>query len=241
MSRAHLGLAEALEPGARLDPEPVYQHYRAAGDHERARTYAVQAARRAANVLAFEHAAGLFRYALGAGETKDAARLRVELADALANAGHGRDAAEHYLDAAPPGGPEAIELRRRAADQLLLAGRTYEGVATARAVLARVKEPWPETAAGAIATVVVSRGRLILRGLSFDPRAEKDVPAEALARLDACWTIARGLAMFDPLRAAAFQSRGLMLALEAGEPYRVARALAMAANFAVTENPITKH
>ena len=42
-----------------------------------------------------------------------------------------------------------------------------------------------------------------------------------------CWSAATGLALVDPLRGANFQTRHLLLALQAGEPYRVARALAL--------------
>jgi hypothetical protein len=43
--------------------------------------------------------------------------------------------------------------------------------------------------------------------------------------------------MFDPLRAVVFQTRGLLLALGAGEPARASRALSLAASFLVTEGP----
>ena len=38
-----------------------------------------------------------------------------------------------------------------------------------------------------------------------------------------------GLALVDSIRAADFNTRHLLLALEAGEPYRIARALALEA------------
>jgi tetratricopeptide (TPR) repeat protein len=53
------------------------------------------------------------------------------------------------------------------------------------------------------------------------------VPAEALVRVDTCWSVATGLAIVDYIRAAEFQARHLLLALDTGEPYRVVRALAM--------------
>ena len=45
-------------------------------------------------------------------------------------------------------------------------------------------------------------------------------------RLDTCYAVAAGLGSVDLIRGADFQSRHLLLALRAGEPYRVARALA---------------
>jgi hypothetical protein len=48
-------------------------------------------------------------------------------------------------------------------------------------------------------------------------------------RIDTCWAVAAGLGAVDLIRGADFQSRHLLLALRAGEPYRVARAMAFEA------------
>jgi hypothetical protein len=50
-----------------------------------------------------------------------------------------------------------------------------------------------------------------------------------LARIDLCWTVVAGLSAVDPIMGAGFQTRGLLLALQAGEPYRIVRAIAMEA------------
>ena len=55
------------------------------------------------------------------------------------------------------------------------------------------------------------------------------IPADSLLRIDTCWSVATGLALVDNIRAADFNTRHLLLALEAGEPYRMARALALEA------------
>src|SRR5262249_57054685 len=67
---------------------------------------------------------------------------------------------------------------------------------------------------------------LRLRGLRFRERDAGQVSAEQLTRVDICWSAAVGLSIVDTVRAADFQTRNLLLALRAGEPYRVARALA---------------
>src|SRR5439155_14928156 len=68
---------------------------------------------------------------------------------------------------------------------------------------------------------------LRLRGLRYTLRPAEQVPADLLARLDVCDTAAVGLTMVDTIQGAYFQSRSLRLALEAGEPRRLARALAL--------------
>ena len=55
------------------------------------------------------------------------------------------------------------------------------------------------------------------------------IPEFDLVRLDTCFAVAAGLGAVDLIRGADFQSRHLLLALRAGEPYRVARAMAFEA------------
>src|SRR5262249_49876590 len=50
---------------------------------------------------------------------------------------------------------------------------------------------------------------------------------EDLAAVDACLTAAAGLSMVDAIQGAYFQSRGLLLALRAGEPRRLVLTLAL--------------
>ena len=234
----HHRIALLLENGSRVDPEALYTHFRAAGELENAAVYAARAARRATGALAFDHAATLYRFALDHGEASEAKSLRVELADALANAGRGGEAGAAYLLAAGHAtGTEAIELRRRGADSQLISGRIDEGVETVKTVLASVGLGWPRSMLGVAGSLLLHRVLLKLRGIRFQARATSEIAPLELLQLDACFTVARGLAMFDPLRAVLFQSRGLWLALRAGEPTRASRALSLAASFLVTEGP----
>jgi eukaryotic-like serine/threonine-protein kinase len=50
-------------------------------------------------------------------------------------------------------------------------------------------------------------------------------------RIDTCWAVAQGLGMVDTIHAADFQARHLLMALRAGEKYRIARALSMEAGY----------
>ena len=52
------------------------------------------------------------------------------------------------------------------------------------------------------------------------------MPPGDLLRIDTCGSVATGLALVDRVQSAYFHTRHLLLALDAGEPYRIARALA---------------
>ena len=71
------------------------------------------------------------------------------------------------------------------------------------------------------------RAKLAVRGTRFRPRPAREIAPSVLERIDACSSLARGLALHDVLRAQVFQSRGTLLALQAGDPSRCARALAL--------------
>jgi len=236
----HGRLAEALEAAGAADREALAVHCQGAGDRAKAARYAVLAADDAAFALAFDHAASLYRLALSlgaaAGDGAAASGLGRKLGDALANAGRGAEAAAAYLDAAasagasaaPAAGPAAaLELRRLAAEQLLRSGHMDEGLAHTDAVLGAVGMRLARTPFRALASLLLGRLRLFLRGLGFVERDAARVPAEDLARVDICWSVAGGLALVDSIRSADFQTRHLLLALRAGEPFRIARGLAL--------------
>jgi hypothetical protein len=67
---------------------------------------------------------------------------------------------------------------------------------------------------------------LRLRGLEFAEREAETIAESDLQRIDVCWSVAAGLGIVDLIRGAEFQSRHMLLALRAGEVYRVARAMA---------------
>ena len=57
--------------------------------------------------------------------------------------------------------------------------------------------------------------------------AVQDIDSDALLRVDTCWSAVTGLALVDVIGASEFSARHLHLALDVGEPYRIARALAI--------------
>ena len=229
----HQRLAGAFEWQERGDPETVGLHLREAGERARAIRYFGLAAERAQEALAFERAARLYRecLALSRAATPEAHALQIKLGDALSNAGRGEAAARAYQAAAehersPVG---AIELRRRAAEQLLRVGRLDEAAALLRSVLDAIGMRMPSTPAGALLELAARMVQLRLRGFGYAERAADQLSLLERARIDTCWSIGCGLTIIDHIRGAVFQERHLLLALRAGEPYRLARALVVEA------------
>jgi len=236
----HLRIALALQGSRYADPEALAEHYAGAGHLEKAGEYALLAVDQASEALAFDRAAMLLRFAMRTLDRDEVARrgLEVKLADALAHAGRAKEAAELYLGCvAQAHGFEATTLQARAAEQFLRNGQLQEGQQALRGVLAAVKMRMPESAGAALRSLVTRRARLRLRGLGWRERSAEDITSAQRTRVDICWAVATGLGMIDPIRGADFQTRGLLLALQTGEPSRVARSLAMESVYAATAGP----
>ena len=233
----HRRLVQTLHSNGLDDPETLFEHYLGAGETEQASRYAASAAQKAAEALAFERAALFYRRALELAPAVGANRteLRVELAHALANAGSPAEAAEHYLEAARSlDENRALDLQRRAAEQLLTGGHIEEGLAVIQNVLNAVGFKLADGPKRALISLLTRRLHLRFRGINFVRRAISQIPKEDILRIDICWAVATGLGNVDTIRAADFQTRHLLLALRAGELYRVARALSLEAGFTAT-------
>ncbi len=226
----HGALARVLEASGTADPEALVEHYLGAGDTEHARLHVIEAALAAESGLAFLRASRLYRMALEIGVERPRHELLTRVGDALVNAGHSSEAADAYNEAAGAA-PEAgaVELRRRAAEHYLKSGRDTDGLAVLRTVLGSVGLNYPQTSAAAMTSLLYHRARLRLRGLSFNPTPAERCPPEALTRVDVAFSATAGLAMVDVLRGADFGAQQLQLALDAGEPIRICRALAFEA------------
>lgn len=226
----HRRIAVALESLGHGDAEMLANHWLGAGRPDLAGRHAEAAAVQASSALAFDRAARLYRLAL-ARDGLDAAvvhALEVRLADALANAGRGPEAAEVYLKTvAGAGSVEAIELRRRACEQLLRSGHLEEGVQVMEAMLASAGIYSARTPVTALLSAGARRARLRLRGLGFGERSAAEVPPERLQRLDILWSLASIYGLIDNVRGNDFQARHLHLALNTGEPRRIALGLAV--------------
>ncbi len=239
----HRALAEAFEAADGADPERLVTHWEGAGDVEKAVHYSIRAAKLAEDALAFDHAAGLYQRALylhvGAGRQRH--DLMVKLADALARARRGREAADAYVLASSEafGGP-SIELERKAAEQYLCSGHVEQGLDVVQRVFRAVGLSYPKTAFQALVSVLLRRLLIRVRGLWFKERDPRGISPALLTRIDLCWAMAITLGQIDNIRGADFNGRTLLMALRAGDSFRLVRALAVEAVYSGTKGSPTR-
>ncbi|HEY0483502.1 MAG TPA: AAA family ATPase [Kofleriaceae bacterium] len=241
----HTRLATALENrGFGVDrPDLLAYHLEGAERPVDAARWAERAGDLAARALAFDRAAELYERVLALTGHAPAAEvsLRTRLGDALANAGRGSPAALAYLaGAALVASDEALELRRRAAEQLLRSGHIDEGLGLIDAVLGEVGLPAMSRRRWPVAALVIQRALLRVRrwrGPARRPGSDED-----RRRLACCWSVAIGIAMWaSPVRAAEYYTRHLRLALAAGEPRHIAFGMTLdAVHHALAGPPATR-
>lgn len=225
----HRRLAQAIEMRGIDDPESLFEHYLGAGERVRAASHAAVAARKAAGALAFDRAVAFYRRALELAPARGAESVEMKrsLAEALENAGRPAEAAQAYLEVAErTSASRSLDFKRRAAEQLLKGGHIEEGLELIRTVLAAVGFTLPAGPKRALLSLLLKRLQIRLRGLNFIEQESSKVPEAVLFRIDICWAVAAGLGAVDLIRGADFHSRHLLLALRAGEPYRIARGMA---------------
>ncbi len=226
--RHHLGLATALLDAGQGDEETLAIHLEGAGEPAKAAEHALRAADQAMEALGADRAARLYRQAIASMTPGDPRwrELHEKLGAALGNGGRGPEAAAAYLAAAAGAAPaEALELQRRAAEHYLNSGHIEKGLEVLRTVLPATGLSMPRTRIGVLIQLLLLVVLLWLRGLRFRERPEHEIPAEVLLRIDVCATVSFGLMSVDMLRSMCFHKRLLWLALRAGDPYRVLRAL----------------
>jgi tetratricopeptide (TPR) repeat protein len=233
----HRRLAMALETGGSGDAQALAAHWYGARDKAQAARYAKMAADHATHALAFDRAATLYDWALrlDAGSEEERVELYERLGNALASAGRGARAAQAFRRAARrANAARALDLQRRAADQLLRSGHIDEGLEAMRGVLRAIGMRLPQTRIATLMTFFFWMIVVRLRGLRFRRRDTSEIAAHELTRVDTCWSVAFGLSITDTVRGAVFHNRALVLSLRAGETYRVARAVALHAGFIAT-------
>jgi len=228
----HRALATAL--AGQGTAEQLARHWHGASEIDRAAPAARRAGDEARAKLDFDRAARCYEMALeGHSWTEEDRRaMRTQLADALADAGRPREASDQFLAAAEGSdAATALELRRRAAGQLLQSGYVAEGLELTRIVLRGVGLKLPRTPLRALMSMLARRAWLRIRGLGFRPRALPEISQAELTRVDVCEGVSFGLALVDTFRSMDFGARFLQAALRCGDPWRVSRAIALEADF----------
>lgn len=232
----HRQIADAFARLSEPDPQELFTHYLGAGLDEIAGQYAEQAGDLAARALAFERAAELYRQAFQL-QRGDRAHWSLSLrrAEALANAGRGREAGECFETAAAalaqqsPRHDDVVSLRRRAAEQYLRSGHIDRGTALMGAVLSGLGVRLPATSGRAMLSSIFHRGRFLLRGTRFEPVSTASVAPRARLRLEALWAGSTGLLVSNPILSDGLGVRCLVEALKTGERAHTIRTLGLEA------------
>lgn len=235
----HRRIAAVLRKTKNFDPEDLSIHLFAAGEPIEGSHFAEQAAINAEQALAFGRAAELYERALSPYEEPTepadvarAHRLRIALAQAMVNDGRSYDAATLYAAiAADASGDARSDLQRLSSLYYITSGRIDEGLSVMREVMRAVGIRIPQTPTRALVRLAFTRAVLALRGLRFRSRKNAPPDARTLLRVDAYHTGASCLGCVDNIRGADFMAKGLLAALRAGDPLRVARSLILESFF----------
>jgi hypothetical protein len=223
----HERLARALDQAPERDVERLALHWEGAGDAPRAAELFQEAADRASQAFAFDHAVDLYRHSMTLDPGRDRPGLRHALADALFNAGRGAEAGEAFLALARAESDtrRAIELHIRAARSFLGAGHVTEGFDALQTILDAAHIRLPEGRFAIVFRILWHRWLLKLRGFALRQREPATVTDQERLRFDCCSAAAFGIGMADTIRGAVFQHYAARLALELGDPLRAARGL----------------
>jgi eukaryotic-like serine/threonine-protein kinase len=239
----HRGLAAALEEAGSADPEVLAGHHEAGENPEQALRFTVEAADQATKALAFERAARLLQRAVDfvEGDRQQRVELLCKLGEALGNDGRCVQSAKVYLDASKLADfEERIPLRRRAANQLLFAGKIDDGRELIRDDLRAQKVPVPKTAGRTLVSVLLLRARIRIFGLGFEPRESADIPAEARTFLDHLRTVAVVMSFVDVGLGAEIGARFLLRAQKVGDRHFFVLGLALLAGHSGVEAPFSR-
>ncbi|MCO6454258.1 MAG: protein kinase [Pirellulaceae bacterium] len=229
LSRRAAQLVEVAEAAREpFEPEFMARLLEFAGRHADAGRYYWQAADRAREQLAFGQAVALYQNAelMLRPEGDEQLELRMRLAEALALAGRGKDAADQYLAASESSqGKQRLDLLCHAARRYLTSGHVEQGLSALDQVLFAVGMPRPRFPLMAYAKSYGWRTRFWWNGLRFRTGSVASLPERQRRMLEYSWAAAAGLSVVDPIRAGAYVSRNVALSLRAGDLACLTRSL----------------
>ncbi|MBI4750745.1 MAG: protein kinase [Acidobacteria bacterium] len=235
LKKYHSTLGQALEGITEIDFERLAKHFRLAEVEDKAFDYTIRAARQAEKSFAFERAADLYRQLFAfkrASDPEQIGEIQIEMANALANAGQGAEAAKAYFAAANHCNEgNQLNLQHKAAEQFLNAGQIEQGVRILNQVLEKVGEPLSHSNLKTLFSIGIGRTKLWLSGINHREKNESEIPNHELVRINALFTAVDSLFIVNILQAYDLQTKHFWLALKAGEPYRLTRAFVYEAIF----------
>jgi serine/threonine protein kinase len=232
----HCRLGTAWEQSGVARPETLVAHFEAAGDIGKTRQYAVAAAEKAQEALAFDRASEFYALLVRLeGDNDRRRRWLIMLGQTLANAGRGYDASAAFLTAlSGSSADEAIELERRAATELIRAGYLDEATEVLERLFPKVHVRSPGSDRRALLSLLGYRLLLAIRGTRFRERSESQITSGDLRRIDVLTSISPPLCLSSVMQGTALNVQAMWHALRSGEPRRVVISLtALAAQTAV--------
>lgn len=232
LALAHHSIATALATAGSEDFDRLAYHWFSAGERDRAGTAACEAANLAVRTCFFDRAVRLYRLAQIC-NPQDAS-LRRRLAEALVAAGRVGEAAPLLLEVASTANAKsARSLRLLAGDLWLVCGELAKGIEVLRPLLADHAIVYPQQDGLADEQFRGQLAALVRRGLSWTERSTMELSSRDVERYELYWTLSRGHVLTDLTRSGLFGLRAVRLALDLGEPRRIARSLALVGAVAV--------
>lgn len=215
-------LARACAGRSEVEIDMRCAYLEGAGNTAEAAACAASAADQAAAALAFDRAARLYEKALNLGAFTPTTGLRLTrgLAQALENAGRSVESAAAYQRAALLAqGDDELDLRRRAAAQLLAAGHATEGLAALELVCDDIGLSLPTKTKLGNLSLAWSLGKLRLAAPGAKQRSLAVTPAERRRslRLDVFQTAIAGLQAYSQVSAAQLALEYVREAQRAGD------------------------
>ncbi|HEY5934561.1 MAG TPA: hypothetical protein VIU61_08000, partial [Kofleriaceae bacterium] len=223
MTDLHARIAAALEATGSQEHAALAQHWEQAGQPKTAARHALRAAEQAEAALAFHRASDFYTWVLALDPSPP---IRVRQAESLAQANLGVDAAEAFLACArDASGAEALDLRRRAMQQLLIMGHNERALALLDELMRQLDLPNPTQPARLLLRLLRSRAAIRLHRPALPPPSVAQPELFERVRLDVLWDASAGLALVDPLRAFHMHSLNLQLCFQGNDGPRLARGL----------------
>lgn len=251
IDRLNQDLSKAQAQHGEAHSQSLFDHFMAEGALDKARDFAIESGRRAAQHFAFERAVQLFEQALElhadsmtfppSDDAKDTHfQVTTDLASAMADGGSGHQAARLYLEAARGAeGEIALQLQLKASNHFLSSGYIREGLKAAHLVAEALNLPVsvygklePDSHPSDTAPIEIE----VHSGVETE---DLQSGFDAL-RHNVCWTLALTLSQLDDQRARSFHQLALKDAQAINDSYLLSKCLALDVVFNATHRTMAE-